>query len=82
MNRPGPHFCFSIPSAEMFEEKLVEAQKEIGISHNEYIPVTYQADSILYAEFNYLQDILIELKCIMHIQYCKILAMLSKRIKW
>ncbi|RDD47073.1 Paraplegin [Trichoplax sp. H2] len=46
ISRPGPHFCFSIPSAEMFEEKLVEAQKEIGITHNEYIPVTYQADSI------------------------------------
>ena len=58
MNRPGPHFCFSIPSAEMFEEKLVEAQKEIGISHNEYIPVTYQADSILYVELNNLQAIL------------------------
>lgn len=44
---PGPHYSFSISSPESFEEKFEMAQKELGISPNNFVPVIYRTENEL-----------------------------------
>jgi len=41
INSPGPHYNFTFGELNNFEEKLIEAQNELGIMPSEYIPVLY-----------------------------------------
>ncbi|KAH7838843.1 hypothetical protein Vadar_031861 [Vaccinium darrowii] len=43
-------YYFNIGSLEHFDEKLEEAQKELGIDHHDFVPVTYTSELVWYQE--------------------------------
>ena len=45
MYGPGPHYFFKIGNKANFEQKLEEAQQQLGISREEFIPVEYKNGS-------------------------------------
>ncbi|XP_062511013.1 paraplegin-like [Corticium candelabrum] len=48
IHRAPPHFAFSINGVESFEDRLIQAQKELRIDPSGYVPVIYEpSDSIM-----------------------------------
>ena len=41
----GPHYRLQVLNAESFEEKLMNAYKELGISSDDYLPVNYRVEN-------------------------------------
>lgn len=47
----GPHYLVRVSSAENFEEKLLNAYKELGISSEDHLPINYRVENELVGAF-------------------------------
>ncbi|XP_028392662.1 paraplegin-like [Dendronephthya gigantea] len=47
----GPHYRLQVLNAESFEEKLINAYKDLGISPDEYLPINYRVENELVGAF-------------------------------